>query len=71
MKKVHSLLRASALLVLLMLTACQGHVTVTGENGKSDTIEFDTDTIRHLDISVQMNGADVKATVTTSSDTLQ
>ncbi|MCR4614138.1 MAG: hypothetical protein K5778_09055 [Bacteroidaceae bacterium] len=39
------------------LCSCQGRVTVQGENGTTDTIEFNTDTIRHLNISIQVGDA--------------
>ena len=43
--------------LLVVLGSCQGRVTVQGENGTTDTIEFNTDTIRHLNISIQVGDA--------------
>ncbi len=39
----------------LLYTSCKGQVTINGENG-TDTIVFNTDSIREININVQTNG---------------
>lgn len=71
MKKTLLSLFAAAGLFVLVLTACQGRVTVQGENGKTDTIEFNTDTIRQVNISIQVGESSASETTAESADSLQ
>lgn len=54
----------------LMLSACQGRVTVQGENGQTDTIEFNTDTIRNVNISIQVGQPASETLSATEADSL-
>jgi hypothetical protein len=49
-------LLAGALLTLGLLASCRGKVTISGDNG-TDTLEFNTDSIREININVKTNDA--------------
>lgn len=71
MKKTLFSLMAMAALPVLVLTACQGRVTVQGEDGKTDTIEFNTDTIRQVNISIQVGESSASEPTAEPADSLQ
>lgn len=56
MKPTILTLLAGALLTLGLLASCRGKVTISGDNG-TDTIEFNTDSIREININVKTNDA--------------
>ena len=68
MKKAISILIAGAALTAgLLATSCRGKVTINSENG-SDTIEFDTDSIRQININVQTTGGSSASNASDVSD---
>lgn len=63
MRKTTFILMAGTALTALLLTAsCRGRVTINRANG-TDTLEFNTDSIREININVQTNN------ITSASDT--
>lgn len=55
-------LLTGAALTVVLLASCRGKVTISGNNG-TDTLEFNTDSIREININVQ-------TTNTTTGDTV-
>ena len=62
MKKPILSLLAGAILTLGLLASCRGKVTVSGDNG-TDTLEFNTDSIREISINVKTNDATSESSV--------
>ncbi len=62
MKESILTLLAGAILTLGLLASCRGKVTISDDNG-TDTLEFNTDSIRTININVQTNNATTGDTV--------
>lgn len=67
-KMILSLLTGAFLTTGLLCTSCKGQVTINGENG-TDTIVFNTDSIREININVQTNGTTSSNGVSSDSST--
>lgn len=53
-KTTFTLIAGAALMTMPLIISCRGKVTINGANG-SDTIEFNTDSIREIEINLQSN----------------
>ena len=53
-KTIFTLIAGTALTAGLLLASCHGKVTISGDNG-TDTLEFNTDSIREININVKTN----------------
>ncbi|MBR0047637.1 MAG: hypothetical protein IJP75_12320 [Bacteroidaceae bacterium] len=67
-KTILPLLTGAFLTAGLLCTSCKGQVTINGENG-TDTIVFNTDSIREININVQTNGTTSSKGVSSDSST--
>lgn len=57
MKRTILILCAGAALCVGFLTSCRGKMTISGDNG-TDSIEFDTDSIRQVNLNMRMGDAE-------------
>lgn len=53
-KTIFTLIAGTALTAGLLFASCHGKVTISGDNG-TDTLEFNTDSIREININVKTN----------------
>lgn len=63
MKQTIFTLFAGAFLCVGLLASCRGKVTISGENG-TDTLEFNTDSIKQVNINVQVGNKTADDAVT-------
>ena len=68
MKHSIFILLAGTFLIIGTFISCRGKVTISGDNG-TDTIVFNTDSIREININVQTNGTTSSKGVSSDSST--